>query len=110
MAGSGTKAISRAWAANWRAAVPGPQFKPYGYGTFLDLDRDPDAEPLGQGSSDRAQGVDLRQRDLGVNHVALNLKMARRPAVEIMDELANTFFPLFNRRLTAISSINKGKL
>ncbi|WP_313809510.1 LLM class oxidoreductase [Sphingobium sp.] len=85
--------------ANWRAAVPGPQFKPYGYGTFFDLDRDPDAplSPVRGLSIGRKALIDLwrRQRDLGVNHVALNLKMARRPAVEIMDELGEYVLPLF---------------
>jgi luciferase-type oxidoreductase len=85
--------------ATWRAAVPGPQFKPYGYGTFFDLDRDPDAplSPVRGLSIGRKALIDLwrRQRDLGVNHVALNLKMARRPAVEIMDELGEYVLPLF---------------
>lgn len=86
--------------ANWRAAIPGGQFKPYGYGTFFDLDRDPDA-PLRQTrglSIGRKALIDLwmRQRDLGVSHVALNLKMARRPAPEMMDELGEHVLPLFN--------------
>lgn len=84
--------------ATWRAAVPDSQFKPYGYGTFFDLDRDPDA-PLRSArglSIGRKALIDLwsRQRDLGVNHVALNLKMACRPAVEIMDELGEYVLPL----------------
>ena len=86
--------------ANWRTAIPGGQFKPYGYGTFFDLDRDPDA-PLRQArglSIGRKALIELwkRQRDLGVSHVALNLKMARRPASEMMDELGEHVLPLFN--------------
>lgn len=85
--------------ASWRAAVPDRQFKPYGYGTFFDLDSDPDAplNPVRGLSIGRKALIELwsRQRDLGVNHVALNLKMARRPAVEIMDELGEYVLPLF---------------
>ncbi|GAA3698787.1 LLM class oxidoreductase [Sphingomonas cynarae] len=86
--------------ANWRAAIPGGQFKPYGYGTFFDLDRDPDA-PLRKArglSIGRKALIELwkRQRDLGVSHVALNLKMARRSASEMMDELGDHVLPLFN--------------
>jgi luciferase-type oxidoreductase len=86
--------------ARWRAAIPGGGFKPYGYGTFFDLDRDPDA-PLRAArglSIGRRALIELwkRQRDLGVSHVALNLKMARRPAAEMMDELGEHVLPLFN--------------
>lgn len=85
--------------ATWRAAAPGQQFKPYGYGTFFDLDRDPDAplRPVRGLSIGRKALIELwsRQRDLGVNHVALNLKMARRPAAEIMEELGEYVLPLF---------------
>lgn len=41
-------------------------------------------------------GLWQKQRDLGVNHIALNLKMARRPAAEIIDELGEHVLPLFN--------------
>ncbi|AUW60308.1 LLM class flavin-dependent oxidoreductase [Sphingobium sp. SCG-1] len=86
--------------AQWRAAIPGGQFKPYGYGTFFDLDRNLDA-PLRQTrglSIGRKALIELwkRQRDLGVSHVALNLKMARRPASEMMDELGEHVLPLFH--------------
>ncbi|WP_228125606.1 LLM class oxidoreductase [Gluconobacter cadivus] len=84
----------------WKAAIPERAFKPYGYGTFFDLDRDPDA-PLRavRGLSiGRKALIELwkRQRDLGVNHVALNLKMTRRPATEMLDELGEHVLPLFN--------------
>jgi hypothetical protein len=37
-----------------------------------------------------------RQRDEGVNHVALNLKPPRRPFSEAPDELAEHVLPVFN--------------
>lgn len=84
----------------WQDAVPQGVFKPYGYGTFFDLDRDPDMplRPVHGLSIGRKALIELwqRQRDLGVNHVALNLKMTRRPAAEIIDELGEHVLPLFN--------------
>jgi hypothetical protein len=34
-------------------------------------------------------------RDIGVNHVVLNLKYGRRPAAEMLDDLAQTIVLLF---------------
>jgi hypothetical protein len=41
--------------------------------------------------------IDLleRLRDIGVNHVVLNLKYGRRPAAEMLDDLAQTIVLLF---------------
>jgi hypothetical protein len=36
-----------------------------------------------------------RQRDEGVSHVAFNMKMSRRPASEVLDELADHVLPHF---------------
>lgn len=36
-----------------------------------------------------------RQRDEGVSHVAINLRISRRPAAEVLDELATHVLPLF---------------
>ncbi len=72
---------------------------PYGYGAFLQLDRNPDA-PL-QTASGLAVGrkalIELwkRQREPGVSHVALNLNMSLRPASEILDELGEYVLPHF---------------
>jgi len=82
----------------WRTALKG-RYKPYGYGTFFDLDPDPGA-PLrvGQGiSAGRKAVIDLwkRQTDEGVSHVALNMKISRRPAREVLDELAEHVLPHF---------------
>lgn len=85
---------------HWKDAIPLGAFKPYGYGTFFDLDRDPDMplRPVRGLSIGRKALIELwqKQRDLGVNHIALNLKMARRPAAEIIDELGEHVLPLFN--------------
>jgi luciferase-type oxidoreductase len=88
--------------ASWRAAVPTSTFKPYGYGAFFDLDRDPGA-PLRSGRGlviGRKALIDLwkRQQDEGVSHVALNLKMSRRPTVELLDELGEHVLPHFDMR------------
>ena len=86
--------------ATWHDAIPNGRFKPYGYGTFFDLDRDPDA-PL-QTTCGLVTGrkalIDLwnRQRDFGVSHVALNLRITSRPATEILDELGEYVLPHFN--------------
>lgn len=86
--------------ARWTAAIPRAGFKPYGYGAFFDLDRDPDAplRPVRGLSVGRKALIDIwkRQRDLGVNHVGLNLKLARRPAAEMIDELGEHVLPHFN--------------
>jgi luciferase-type oxidoreductase len=84
----------------WRDAIRDDVFKPYGYGTFFDLDRDPNAplRPAHGLSIGRKALIELwkKQRDLGVSHVALNLKMAQRPAAELIDELGEHVLPLFN--------------
>lgn len=84
--------------AQWQSALQGA-FKPYGYGTFFDLDRDPDA-PLrvGQGISVGRKALRelwKRQEAEGVSHVALNMKMSRRPAEEVLDELGEHLLPHF---------------
>lgn len=85
--------------AHWSAAVQGSAFKPYGYGAFFDLDKDPNA-PLRAGRgivAGRRALIDLlkRQQDEGVSHVAFNFKIARRPMVEVLDELAEYVLPEF---------------
>ncbi|MBG0512125.1 LLM class oxidoreductase [Agrobacterium sp. MOPV5] len=84
--------------ALWRNSVGGG-FKPYGYANFFDLHRDPNA-PLrvGQGISvGRKALLDLwkRQEEEGVSHIALNMKMSRRPAHEVLDELGEHLLPHF---------------
>lgn len=85
--------------AKWQTACAGMPFKPYGYGTFFDLDKDPNL-PLQPGRvlhAGRNTLIDLwkRQQDQGVCHVALNLKPQRRPAVEVIEEMAEYVLPHF---------------
>lgn len=83
----------------WRAVCGHDVHKPYGYGTLFDLDRDPD-HPVQAGRVLRAGRNALiehwkRQRDQGVGHVALHFKPQRRPAAEVIDELAHYVLPHF---------------
>lgn len=87
-------ALLRAWQTSHTS---GP--KPYGYGTFFELDRNPNA-PLIWGRGIRAGRntlIDLwrRQQEQGVSHVALNLRVSSRPAKETLLELAEYVLPLF---------------
>lgn len=83
----------------WRAVCGHDVHKPYGYGTLFDLDRDPD-HPVQAGRVLRAGRNTLiehwkRQQDQGVGHVALHFKPQRRPAAEVIDELAHYVLPHF---------------
>ncbi|WLS81202.1 LLM class oxidoreductase (plasmid) [Erwinia pyri] len=83
----------------WRSASRTDIFKPYGYGTMFDLDRDPDM-PLQPGRVLRAgrnalRELWLRQQEQGVSHVALHFKTQRRPASEVIDELGEHLLPHF---------------
>jgi len=85
--------------AQWRAVCAPQSFKPYGYATFFDLDENPDAPMVvGRGiRTGRNALIELwqRQQRQGVSHVALNLKTLRRPAIEVLQELAEYVLPLF---------------
>lgn len=83
----------------WRAAGDGLTFQPYGYATWFDLDVDPNA-PLRPGRVLRGGRHALtalwrEQQDAGVSHVILNLKPTRRPALDILEELAACVLPHF---------------
>lgn len=85
--------------AEWRTACGSGVFKPYGYGTLFELDRDPDL-PVQPGRVLRAgrnalRELWLRQQEQGVSHVALHFKPQRRPAAEVIDELGEYLLPLF---------------
>jgi luciferase-type oxidoreductase len=87
----------------WRAAVeqaaPGT-FKPFAQSLYVDLEHDPKAPPhpihLGYrlGREPLVNFLRILQQ-LGVNHVILNLKYGRRPAAEVVDELAREVVPRF---------------
>lgn len=83
----------------WRTATGVDRFKPYGYGTLFDLDRDPN-HPVQPGRVLRAGRNALielwkRQQDQGVNHVALHFKPQRRHASEVIEELGEFLLPHF---------------
>ena len=84
----------------WNSLLPVGLFKPYGYATFFDLNEDPDL-PLQRGFNGIRTGrkafINLweQQQEQGVSHVALNLKPARRPVAEILQEMAEFVLPLF---------------
>jgi luciferase-type oxidoreductase len=83
----------------WRAVCGQGIYKPYGYGTLFDLDRDPNF-PLQAGRVLRAGRNALiehwkRQQDQGVGHVALHFKPQRRHASEVIDELGEYLLPHF---------------
>ncbi|EJM06411.1 MULTISPECIES: LLM class oxidoreductase [unclassified Pseudomonas] len=83
----------------WRTVYGQGIYKPYGYGTLFDLDRDPNF-PLQAGRVLRAGRNALiehwkRQQDQGVGHVALHFKPQRRHASEVIDELGEYLLPHF---------------
>lgn len=86
--------------AEWRASHADTWLRPYGYGAFFDLADDPQA-PLRQvGNGLRAGRNALiallhHQQELGIAHVAFNLKPLRRPAEDALDELAEFVLPQF---------------
>jgi len=85
--------------AQWREACGEDVFKPYGYGTLFDLDRDPNmpVQPgrVLRGGRNALRELWLRQQDQGVSHVGLHFKPQRRPAREVIDELGEHLLPLF---------------
>jgi luciferase-type oxidoreductase len=85
--------------AAWRSDSAG-QFRPYGYGAMFDLLADPHAPVEFTGFGMRGGRNALidhwkRQRDEGVNHVALNMKTLRRPFADAVNELAEFVLPAF---------------
>ena len=89
--------------AEWHAAVerqaPGTR-KPFAQSLYIDLAEAPSTPPrpihLGYRLG-RDALIDLlgALRDIGVNHVILNLKYGRRPAGEVVDQLAREVVPAF---------------
>lgn len=84
---------------HWREVTAARGFVPFGYGAMFDLDANPNA-PLQTGRVLRGGRHALkdffaRQREAGINHVALNLKPTRRPALDIIAELQEHILPEF---------------
>ena len=95
--------LQRTVIAKWREAVRqhgGDIFKPFGQSLYIDLQAQPDApmRPIDLGyrlGRDTLVGLLEQLRDMGVNHVMLNLKNSKRPAGEVLEELAQHVVPRF---------------
>ena len=86
----------------WRAAIPGGGFRPHVTNEWIDLDEDPNFPRTPQQGgyvlrTGRNGLIELLHewREAGVNHAALGMQMAQRPAQEIIQELAEEVLPLF---------------
>ena len=96
-------ALQRRQAEAWHGAVerahPGA-FRPFVQSLYIDLTRDPDAEPVPIHLGWRLGREPLRRllaelRSAGVNHVALNLKYGERAAPEVLEDLTRHIVPEF---------------
>ncbi|MRX10084.1 TIGR03571 family LLM class oxidoreductase [Pseudoduganella sp. FT25W] len=84
-------------------AAPPPA---YGYATFFDLAKDPDAPPKRFYNVVRIGRKALierwyQQQELGVTHVALNMKPSQRSAEDVIAEMAEHVLPLFGGSVQA---------
>lgn len=86
----------------WRDRIEDGGFRPHMTNEWLDLVDDPNfpRTPLRGGytlKTGRKGLIDLlgEWRDAGVNHAALGIQFASRPAAEIIQELAEDVLPLF---------------
>ncbi|PPA77131.1 LLM class flavin-dependent oxidoreductase [Achromobacter spanius] len=87
----------------WRSLTP--RFKPFTQSFYIDLSENPDEPPspifLGFRAGHRFfTDYFSRLRDIGVNHIGLNLKYATRPAHEIVQELGEHVVPHFPAHAT----------
>lgn len=87
--------------SEWRSGSEG-RFRPYGYGAMFDLLADPDAPLEFRHATMRGGRKALiehwkRQRDEGVNHVALHMKPLQRPFEDAVAEFAEHVFPEFEK-------------
>jgi luciferase-type oxidoreductase len=83
---------------NWRSFTD--QFKPFAQSLYVDLTEDPNQGPVPIHLGFRAGRKFLiefieRLREIGVNHVMINLKYGRRPAEEVIAELGEEVVPHF---------------
>lgn len=86
----------------WRARIPDGGFRPHMTNEWLDLVDDPDypRTPLQGGFTLRTGRKGLitlleEWQAVGVNHAALGIQFAQRPAAEIIQELAEYVLPHF---------------
>lgn len=93
----------RALIAGWRASVAehcGDTFKPFSQSLYIDLLENPEAPPQPIHLGYRLGRHHLLTllallRSIGVNHVMLSLKFSRRPARDVIAELAEHVVPHF---------------
>jgi luciferase-type oxidoreductase len=93
-------AFADQWHTQVRQSCGHERFKPLGIGGFLDLVENPDEPLIRTRGGFRAGSRSLTRflieaQTAGVNHVALNPKISRRPYAEIMDELASELLAHF---------------
>lgn len=88
--------------AAWRALIPDGGFRPHITNEWIDLAEEPDfpRTPLRGGfvlKTGRKGLIDLlgEWQNAGVNHAALGIQFATRPAAEIIQELAEEVLPHF---------------
>nr|WP_067293468.1 LLM class oxidoreductase [Marinobacterium profundum] len=86
--------------SSWQSAVQaaGHGWKPFSQSLYIDLTADPNTQPnpihLGYRLGRKALLAHLAQlRDIGVNHVSLNLRFSSRPVAEVLDELCEFVVP-----------------
>ncbi|MEG1040734.1 MAG: LLM class oxidoreductase [Pseudomonas sp.] len=86
----------------WRQHIPDQGFRPHVTNEWIDLDENPNypRTPLRGGyvlKTGRKGLIELlgEWRDAGVNHAALGIHLAQRPAREIIEELGEEVLPLF---------------
>lgn len=85
-----------------KAAAGDKQPPQYGYATFFDLDENPDAPYQRFYNVVRIGRNALIERlrahkELGVRHIALNMKPSRRPADEVIAEMGEYVLPVINQ-------------
>lgn len=86
----------------WRSHIPDQGFRPHVTNEWIDLDEDPNfpRTPLRGGyvlKTGRRGLIELlgEWRDAGVNHAAIGIHLAQRPAQDIIQELGEEVLPLF---------------
>lgn len=90
-------ALVREWRDAQQAAL-GHYAKPFAQSLYIDLaeDRAAPLRPIHLGyrlAAPRLVGLLRQLRDIGVGHVALNLKYSQRPAAEVLDHLGEEVLP-----------------
>jgi luciferase-type oxidoreductase len=98
--------LQRQIVREWRQATEADgagRFKPFAQSLYIDLVEDASASPVPIHLGYRLGRHALREllhtlQQIGVNHVAFNLKYGRRPAAEVLEELGQEIVPHFPAR------------